>query len=362
MHNAEKGSDTGRPSLPHDSARESGPPPVALLQMMTGYWVSQALYVAAKLGLADLLVNGPQSVEHLASATQIHAGSLRRVLRALASMGVFTEARPGSYALTPMAALLRTGTPDSMRALAIMYAEEQYHAWGKALHSVQTGETAFDQQFGMSYFAYLAQHPEADRVFNQAMTGWTTQVADAVIDAYDFSPFKTIVDVGGSYGTLLAAVLRSNQTARGILFDQPHVAAAAEAHLVSAGVAERCQTVGGDFFVEVPASGDAYLLAQILHDWDDERSTAILRQCRRAMPQHGKLLVIELVLPPGEEPFFGKWLDLHMLVLLGARERTAEEYRALLEPAGFELARVIPTRAGPGIVEALPSNARAQNC
>jgi hypothetical protein len=340
--------------MPDDSAPDAGAQPAALLQMMTGYWVSQALYVAAKLGVADLLVDGPQAVEHLAEATQAHAASLRRVLRALASVGVFTETSPGAYALTPLAALLRTGTPNSMRALAIMYAEEQYRAWGNALHSVRTGETAFDQQFGLSYFEYLAQHPEADRVFNQAMTGWTTQVADAVIGAYDFSPFRTIVDVGGSYGTLLAAVLRSNQTANGILFDQPHVAAAAKAHLVSAGVAERCQTVGGDFFVEVPPGGDVYLLAQILHDWDDERSTGILRQCRRAMPVHGKLLVIELVLPPGEEPFFGKWLDLHMLVLLGARERTAEEYRALLDSAGFELARVIPTRAGPGVVEALP--------
>lgn len=218
------------------------------------------------------------------------------------------------------------------RALAIMYAEEQYRAWGNALHSVQTGETAFDKQFGMSYFAYLAQHPEADRVFNQAMTSYTTRVVKAVIDAYDFSPFKTIVDVGGSYGTLLAAVLQSNQTASGILFDQPHVAAAATSHLASAGVAERCQAVGGDFFVEVPAGGEAYLLAQILYDWDDERSTVILRQCRSAMPMHGKLLVIELVLPSGEERFFGKWLDLHMLVMAGARERTAEEYRIYLIP------------------------------
>jgi hypothetical protein len=245
--------------------------------------------------------------------------------------------------------------------LAIMYAEEQYRAWGNFLHSVRTGETAFDQQFDMSYFECLAQHPEADRVFNQAMTGWTTQVVDAVIDAYDFSPFKNIVDVGDSYGTLLAAVLLSNRTARGILFDQPHVVAAAKAYLVSAGVAERCQTVGGDFFVEVPAGGDAYLLVQILHDWDDERSTAILRQCRRAMPMHGKLLVIELILPPGEEPFFGKWLDLHMLVLQGARERTAEECKVLLESAGFELASVIHTRAGPGIVEALPRAVMVQN-
>lgn len=330
------------------------PPPATLLQMMTGYWVSQALYVAAKLGVADLLAAGPRPVEELAAATQTDAPSLRRVLRALASVGVFTEARPGTFALTPLAALLRTGTPDSMRALAIMYAEEQYRAWGDLLHSVQTGETAFERRFGTSYFAYLAQHPEADRVFNEAMTGWTTQLVGAVVDAYDFSPFKTIADVGGSYGTLLAAMLRSNPAARGILFDQPHVVAAAGEQLVVAGVAERCTTVGGDFFVEVPAGGDAYVLAQILHDWDDERSVAILRQCRRAMPAHGKLLVIELVLPPGEEPFFGKWLDLHMLVLLGARERTATEYDALFRAAGFALARVVPTAAGPSVVEAVP--------
>jgi len=215
-------------------------PPVALLEMMTGYWVSQALYVVAKLGVADLLVNGPQLVEHLATTTQAHAASLRRVLRALASVGVFTEVSPGAYALTPLATLLLTGTPDSMRPLAIMYAEEQYRAWGNVLHSVQTGETAFDKQFGMNYFAHLSRHPEADRVFNQAMASYTTQVIKAVIDAYDFSPFTTIVDVGGGYGTLLGAVLQSNQTASGILFDQPHVAVAAKSHLASTGMAERC--------------------------------------------------------------------------------------------------------------------------
>jgi len=332
----------------------ANPPPVTLLQMMTGYWVSQALYVAAKLGVADLLADGPRPVEDLAAATKTDATSLRRVLRALASVSVFTEACPGTFALTPLAALLRTGTPDSMRSLAIMYVEEQYRAWGDLLHSVQTGKTAFEHQFGTSYFAYLAQHREADRVFNEAMTGWTAQLVGAVVDAYDFSPFRTIMDVGGSYGTLLAAVLRSNPAARGILFDQPHVAASAGEHLAVAGVAERCKTVGGDFFVEIPAGADAYMLAQILHDWDDERSVAILQQCRRAMPAHGKLLVIELVLPPDEEPFFGKWLDLHMLVLLGARERTAVEYGALFHAAGFELARVVATPAGASVVEAVP--------
>lgn len=341
--------------MPDDEFTSAVAQPTALLQMMTGYWVSQALYVAAKLGVADLLVDGAQPVENLATATQTDAHSLQRILRALASVGVFTEVNPGVFALTPLAALLRSGIPDSMRALAIMYAEEQYQAWGNVLHSVRTGESAFDQQFGMNYFEYLAQHPVADQVFNQAMSGYTTQLVGAVLDAYDFSAFKTIVDIGGSYGTLLTAVLRTNRTARGILFDQPHVVAAAEAHLVASGVSERCKTVGGDFFIGVPSGGDAYLLAQILHDWNDERSVAILRQCRRVIPAQGKLLVIELVLPQSEEPSFGKWLDLHMLVMAGARERTEAEYAVLFRTAGFELSRIAATRAGPSVIEAVPA-------
>ena len=220
---------------------------------------------------------------------------------------------------------------------------------------MQTGATAFEKQFGASYYDYLAQHPEASQVFNEAMTGWTMQLVDAVVDAYDFSPFKTIVDVGGSHGTLLAAVLQSNPGARGILFDVPHVVADAEEQGALAAVAERCTAVGGDFFVEVPRGGDAYILAQILHGWGDEGCVAILQQCRRAMPAHGKLLVIELVLPEGEEPAMGKWLDLHMLALSGGRERTAAEYAALFRAAGFELARVVPTAAGASVVEAVPS-------
>jgi hypothetical protein len=330
------------------------PPPVTLLQMMTGHWVSQALYVASKLGIADLLAGGPVSCEDLAAATTSHAPPLYRVLRALASVGVFTEARPGHFALTPLAALLRTATPDSMRALVIGNNEEPYRAWGELLHSVRTGEAAFDHLYGVRVFDYFAQHPAADRVFNEAMIGGTTQIADGVVGAYDFSPFGTVVDVGGGYGTLLAAILRSNPTARGILFDQPHVVACAEEHLTAAGVTDRCARLGGDFFAAVPSGGDAYVLAQILHDWDDDRSVAILKQCRRAMPGHGKLLVIELVLPPGEEPFFGKWLDLHMLVMTPGRERTAAEYDALFRAAGFVLARVVPTPPGPSVVEAVP--------
>jgi hypothetical protein len=206
----------------------------------------------------------------------------------------------------------------------------------------------------MPIFDYFARHPEADRVFNEAMIGWTTQVAGAVAGTYDFSPFGTVVDVGGGYGTLLAAILQRNPNTRGVLFDQPHVVADAEGFLTTAGVADRCARVGGDFFAAVPAGGDAYVLSQILHDWDDERCVTILGQCRRAMPNHGKLLVVELVLPEGEEPFFGKWLDLHMLVMAGGRERTAAEYDALFRAAGFALARVIPTPPGPSVVEAAP--------
>jgi O-methyltransferase domain/Dimerisation domain len=342
--------------MSEDVAMDTGasPPPATLLQMMTGYWVSQAIHVAAKLGIADLLADGPVDCEDLALATNTHAPSLRRVLRALASVGVFTEVSPGSFALTPLAELLRTETPGSMRALAIMYAEEQYRAWGELLHSVRTGETAFEQQFGMGYFEYLAQHPESDRVFNEAMTGWTHQLVGAVVDTYDFSAFKTVVDVGGGYGALLAAILQNNSGMRGILFDLPHVVASAEEQLAATEVADRCTFVGGDFFAEVPAGGDAYVLSQILHDWDDERCVAILGNCRQVIPDHGKLLVVELVLPPGDEPFLGKWLDLHMLVLLGGRERTAAEYNTLFRAAGFELARVVPTPPGPSVVEAVP--------
>ena len=338
------------------TAPEIGPPPpVALLQMMTGYWISKAIYLAAKLGIADLLADGLVSSDELAAATQTHAPSLYRVLRALASVEIFSEVAPGRFAFTPMAELLRSGTPNSMRALAIMYAEEQYRAWGDVLHSVRTGQPAFDHAFGMSYFEYFAKHPEASRVFNEAMVGWTNQVVDAVVAAYDFSAFGTIVDVGGGHGALLAAILRSNPAARGILFDLPHVVEGAEPFLAAAGVADRCTRVGGDFFAEIPAGADAYVLAQILHDWDDERSLAILRQVRRAVPDHGKLLVVELVLPEGNEPAFGKWMDLHMMVLLSGRERTAAEYATLFRATGFDLARTLPTPTGQSIVEALPA-------
>jgi SAM-dependent methyltransferase len=336
------------------NSRDATPPPVILLQMMTSYWASQAIFVAAKLGIADLLAAGPVSTEELARATASHAPSLYRLLRALASVGVFTETTAHYFGLTPLAALLQTTTPGSMHSLAILYSDPCYRAWEDLLHSVRTGENAFEHGFGMPIFDYFAQHPETDRVFNDAMVGYSHQVANDVVRAYDFSPFGVVVDVGGGYGTLLTAILRGTPDARGILFDQPHVVNGAERYLIEGGVSGRCGRIGGDFFAAVPAGGDVYLLSQILHDWDDERSVAILQQCRRAMAPQCKLLVVELVIPTGNEPFFGKWLDLHMLTMATGRERTSAEYDMLFRAAGFELSRVIPTTAGPSVVEAIP--------
>jgi hypothetical protein len=329
------------------------PAPVALLRMMIGYWISKALNVAAELGLADLLRNDPRSSDELADACGADPAALYRLLRALASVGVFTEVEGRRFALTPLAELLRSDVPGSMRALARMYGSEQYRAWNGLLESVRTGEPAFERTFGASYFDYLAQNPESGAVFNEAMTGWTTQVADAAVAAYDFAGLDTIVDVGGGHGLLLATILRAHPKVRGVLFDLPHVVAGAQPLLEAAGVADRCTVVSGDFFVSVPEGGDAYLLAQILHDWDDERCRTILQNCSRAMLPDGRLLVVEQVLPPANEPSLGKWIDLHMLVLLTGRERTEAEYRALLEAVGFDLTRVIPTQSGAGIVEAI---------
>jgi len=328
--------------------------PEKLLQMMTGYWVTQAVYVAAKLGIADLLSDGPVSCDELASKTSTHARSLRRTLRALASVGVFSEVAPGQFALTPVAGLLRKDAPNSMRALAIMYSEEQYRAWGEMLYSVRTGLPAFERQFGMGVFEYFAQNPEPSAVFNEAMTGLTIQVADALANRYDFSRFDTIVDIVGNLGTVLAAILRRYPGARGILFDRPQVVATAGEHLAAAGVENRCTRLGGDFFAAVPAGGDAYLLASILHDWDDERCVAILTKIREVIPAQGKLLIVELVLPEGDEPFAGKCVDLHMLVMASGQERTAEEYRNLLRAGGFKLGSIVPIPLGQSIVEALP--------
>jgi hypothetical protein len=333
------------------------PPPVALLRMMTGYWLSKSLFVAAELGLADMMRAGPRTTDQLAVACGADSPSLYRLLRALASVGVFSETPGRRFGLTPLAEMLRSDVPGSMRSLARMYGSEQYRAWDDLLGSVTSGKPAFDRVFGASYFEFLANTPQADAVFNDAMTGWTTQVADTVVAAYDFGDVDKVVDVGGGYGLLLTTVLRAYPRMQGILLDLPHVITGAQTLLEAAGLDGRCETVGQNFFAAVTKGGDAYILAQILHDWDDERCRSILVNCRQAMRSGGKILVVEQVLPPANAPSFGKWLDLHMLVMLTGRERTETEYAALFETAGLKLTRVIPTASGACIVEGVSDQA-----
>ena len=324
--------------------------PEALLQMITGFWTSQAILAAAKLGIADLVKDEPKSCEALAQSTGVRSQALVRLLRALASVGVFREEADGRFGSTPLAGYLQTGVPGSMQAFALLQ-EYQYDPWGALLHSMQTEETAFKAVFGQELFPYLTAHPAAASVFDEAMTNITTQVAEAVVAAYDFAPFGTLVDVGGGAGALLTAILTAYPALRGVLFDVPHVAEDTRQRIAAAGLGERCDIEAGDFFQAVPQGGDAYLLRWIIHDWDDERAVAILKRCHQAMTTQSKLLVIEAVLPTGNAPFFHKWMDLTMMVITGGRERTEAEYRALFEAAGFQLTQIIPTASEMSVIE-----------
>jgi SAM-dependent methyltransferase len=325
--------------------------PASLLHMLTGYWITQVISVAAKLGIADLLERGSRTSAELARSTGTHAPSLYRLLRALAHLGVFEEDETGYFSLTPIGECLVSSTPGSMRARAISGGQEWYRAWEDLLYSVQTGEPAFDHVFGVPFFQYLVQNAAAATLFNETMAGSAAQAAAAIRAAYDFSWAKTIVDVGGGNGTLIASILNANPQARGILLDTPQVTDSARTRLLAAGLAGRCDVVAGDFFEAVPSGGDVYLLSFILHDWDDERSIAILKSCQRAMAPDGRLLLIEQVIPHANEPSFSKMYDLHMLVLMGGRERTEDEYRMLLHAAGFRLRTIIATQSPRSIIE-----------
>jgi O-methyltransferase domain/Dimerisation domain len=328
------------------------PPALALLQQALGFWISRAICVVARLGIADLLKDGPLDTETLAAAAGVHAPSLYRVLRALAGVGIFAEGEDGRFGLTPQAEPLRSDAPDSIRDYILLVGEEWYsRPSDHLLHSVQTGRPAFQQVHGADFFTFLARDPAAAAVFDAAMTSRSAQENDAIAAACDFSGLGTIIDVGGGHGSLLAAILRANSGLRGVLFDRPQAVAEARHQLEAAGLGGRCEVVAGDFFVSVPAGGDAYILKRVIHDWDDERAGAILRNCHRAMPEHGRLLVIELVLPPGNDPSLGKLFDLLMLVDLGGRERTEADYRTLLAGAGFELTAVTPTPSLVSVVE-----------
>jgi hypothetical protein len=319
--------------------------------MITATWVSQALYVAAELGLADLLKDGPRHYTDLAKAAGVQADPLKRILRALASVGVFAEGEPGRFELAPLGAFLRSDVPGSMRAMARMFgADWHWRAYGDILYCLDTGQPSFEHVFGQGLFDYFTRHPEAGQLFNEAIAGPPSEKHPAVA-AYDFSACKLIVDVGGGYGGFIISVLKANPNATGVLFDLPSVVEGAKARLEGANLSGRCRRVGGDFFQAVPEGGDVYFSENVIHDWNDEKALAILKTIHRAMPAHGKLLLFEMLIPPGNDPFFGKLLDLEMMVLVGGKERTEAEYGALYEAAGFRLTRIIPTSSPLSLIE-----------
>jgi O-methyltransferase/methyltransferase family protein len=326
-------------------------PQVAMLQMISGFWISRAIYIAAKLGIADQLEDGPRTIDELAAATGTHGPSLYRVLRALASVGVFAE-DDSRFRLTPIADTLRTNAPGSLRAFATTeLGDDHYEGWGDLIHSVKTGEIAFDHAFGMPIWEFYAQHPENAKTFDDAMTGMTLAMNDAVLSSYDFSSIKKLVDIGGGHGSLIASILKANPQMKGILFDAPPVIAGSRQRIEAEGLADRCEVVAGDFFASVPEGGDAYILKWIIHDWDEQRSVALLKNCHQAMTQNGRLLLVEAVVPTGSEPHFSKFIDLNMLVMTGGRERTEEQYRALLEASGFRLKRIVSTPSLMSVIE-----------
>jgi hypothetical protein len=330
------------------------PPHAQLIQMATAHWVSRILFVAAKLGLADRLANGAKTAEELAGPTETHAPSLYRLMRALGLLGVLAEDSSRRFSLTPLGEALKSGAPWAARPTILTLASNwMSQAFDHLLYSVQTGKPGFEKAMGMPFFDYLATNPELASLFSETMVGFHGQEPAAVASAYDFSGLATIVDIGGATGNLLAAVLGQNPQARGILFDLPHVVRAAPALLESRGLAGRVTIDAGSFFERAPAGGDAYLLSHIIHDWSEEQCLTILGNCRKAMKPDGRLLIIEMVLPPGNEPHPGKMLDIMMLLGPGGRERTAAEYETLLGRAGFRLTRVVPTPSAVSVVESV---------
>jgi hypothetical protein len=328
-----------------------GSPQEEMNRLLSGYWLSKAVYVAAKLGIADLVSPQSRTADELARETKTHGPSLYRMLRALASVGVFAEDASGRFSLTPVAECLRSDVPGSQRALAIMLGEEQFRAWSDFLYCIETGKTAFDRVFGVPIFDYLSKNPEVAKIFDAAMVGVHGRETSAMTDAYDFSDIRVLADIGGGNGSLLTGVLRKYPVMKGILYDLPGVTERAKASLQAAGLADRCKVIGGSFFESVPEGANAYLMRHIIHDWDDEKATRILKNVHRAMGRDGRLLVVEGVILPGNDPAFGKLLDLHMMVVPGGKERTEAEYRKLFEGAGFRLTRIVPTKAEVSVVE-----------
>ncbi|MDT5236894.1 MAG: hypothetical protein QOF47_2881 [Mycobacterium sp.] len=330
------------------------PAPIAVLDMMTGAFFTRAIYTAAKFGIADVLSDGPLTAEAIAKQVGANPDALRRMLRTLASRGIFAQQADGRFALTPLADALRSDAPTSVRGVVLFWGDQRHwEHWGQLPHTVQTGQPAVDSLRGKPMFDFLLDDPEFAAIFNDGMTSVSDMEIPPLLAAYDFTGVGTIVDVGGGHGRLLAAILQKWPQAHGILFDAESVVEGAPAVLDAAGVADRCTAVGGSFFESVPSGGDAYVLKHIVHDWDDSTALAILRNVRAAMSRDAKLLVIESVVPDDNREHVSKMIDLEMLVVATGRERTSAEYAELLRTAGFRFTRVIPTVGPTSIVESV---------
>jgi SAM-dependent methyltransferase len=330
---------------------EENPSPPALFEMATAYWLSQAIYVAAKLGIADLLGDGPQSCVALAASTGSDASSLFRLMRALSSVGIFAHRGRDRFALSRLAESLQTDVHGSLRAMVITIGEIHYQACGNLLHSVQTGSPAFNTVFGASLFDYLQRNVDVADAFNHGMANVSAMLAYAVLMAYDFAGISSIVDVGGGQGKLLEKILQFTPDITGTVFDTASTIERAKQGFANDASSMRCSYVVGDFFGSVPQGADAYLLCGVIHDWDDRCAIEILRNCRRAMAEKGRVLIVDMVVPDTGARSFSKLLDLNMLAMTGGRERTKAEFRALLDAADYKLTRIIPTMAPQSILE-----------
>jgi hypothetical protein len=349
-------------SADEPTARDQETDRQRLGRMIGGFCATQLIGTAARLGLADRLRDGPRRSVEVAEEIGAHAPYLHRLMRALVEIDVLCEEADGRFGLTPIGTLLREDVPGSLQPVAIVYGDPFYRAWSDLLQTVLTGETAFDRVFGAPLFDYCSQHPDVGAAFDRTMASLGATMATQVVAAYDFSAMETVVDVGGGQGTLLATSLKANPHLTGVLFDLPSVTSGAGRWLEKEGLADRCRLVAGDFFQSVPASGDAYLLKWILHDWDDERAATILRNCRRVMGEQARLLVVEVVLLDRITTApVGTANDMHMMAVTGGRERTEAEYRSLLAVTGFHLARIIPAGVHPvfgatvSIIEGVPT-------
>jgi hypothetical protein len=329
------------------------PAPAAIFEMILAGWTSQAITVAAQLGVADALADGPLPIDVLASRVDADADALRRLLRALISRGIFRQGRDGRYELNPLSDTLRSDAPVSMKSAAQFYgSHEQRERWTLLVDSIRTGNAVVAALRGKESFEYFAENPELAALFNQTMTSISELTDATVVAGYDFSVYPTIVDVGGGHGPLLATILAAAPASRGVLSDLSTVVADAPNLLRERNVADRVRIEEGSFFDRVPGGGDAYVLKNIIHDWPDEKAVQILRSVRAAAGPQATLLLVELVIPRHNRDFPGKWADLEMMLNLGARERTAAEYRDLLSQAGFRMTRVVQTASPLSVVEA----------